>query len=1642
MTKLALKRPVTMLMFASGVCMLGYFSWDRLAVQLLPELIFPEVFVSAGMNGAAPEEVERQLAIPVEAELAALEGVKDLETTVNPGFFSTKVSFDPGVDMKFAILKLQQKMTALEPQLPQNSRVAVNRFDTSDFSTFLMQISIRGDRPLNDLREIAERRVKLRLEQVDGIVNVNVGGGERQNIGVEIDEDKCEAMGIPVTRVQQVVNQFHRQPEHLGQVITAGRILDVNLIGRVDDIRTLADLVVDANGPIRLSDVAKVGYGEEEKTEYFRINGKSSVGIFIQKDNQSNMIKVANAAQEQIDALNEELAREDLELVVNISQAQLISDAIDRVKSLAVTGAFLALIVLFLFLKNFRFVTILMIAIPVSLLITANFMYAWNLSINIVSLCGLALAIGMLVDNGIVVMENIFTHYQRGKSVREATLDGTVEVSRSIFASTGTTILVFLPVLFVQSDAQLFVRELALAVIFPLLASLFVALTIVPLLASLTLGAQSFRQFEAGRILEIYRLFLKSCMRHRIRTVSLVAVFLLLSLVIGATFILQQSSSPPPDRVDVYLTMAKGSTLDYTDELTRRFEEEINQIPDIKEARTRVQTEEAFIAVNFVEPDKRTQQLNIEAVKEKIDDIQRRNRSVELSFEPPNRGGGGGGRGGGDAGGLFSTEKGLRLRGHDVNVLRTLSTQIVQTLRTIEDVDPRSVRSELREGTPEIQIRGDRLRLAIWGLSMQQIMTAIWGTRAEGAQAATPFYSGGDDTNIQMQLRDVEERTVQDLENTKVMNSAGQLVPIREVATVRRDEGPGNIVRYNQSREVKISYRFTSEAETSKQRVETAETQIEILMSEIRMPRGFTLEKIEEENTQTVYYWMLAIGLILIFMFLAAQFESLFSPFVILGTIPTAIIGALFALTLTGTPLSLGEGAPMALLGLIVLLGIVVNNGIILLDRIAILRNRRNFRWQRAVMVASQNRVRPILMTSATTILGVLPLAFKQGTEFELWPPFAIVVLGGLTVSAFSTLVFIPVLYVALEQTREWLLKIGWLGLAVCTAVSGWLVYSFHIRFESWLWTSVITLPTWFIVLGLWYSVKQFFTLRAEKAAVLKGSLQIRISNLTKIYGAPKRFAREWHKQDRRFGALDLENQLPWTKRQLQDETIWTLVIGALLIYLHFFFESRFWLFWLTIGTVVWVVSARELYYRWRFMFGKPPKPRVKKVREKKRRFLFFKRKSEAEPKVKNRRAKRRFLFFGKKKAEPINEANSEEMNLVQAPQAAELPPNKRDHNGDRRDETVDPLHFVRRGGFLIGLAALAYLYVRTSSVPFLITMLVFTIIFALLKRTSRRIESGQINPELPEGRLKKIKRGIYALVKMIPLIRPPKPTVTALQGVNLEIGQGMFGLLGPNGAGKTTLMRSIVGVLDADRGSIKINGRDLNEHRELFHGAIGYLPQDFGLYENMTPREYLNYHSIINGIYEEDARRELIDKLIESVGLWERRDDKVKTFSGGMKQRVGIAQTLLNLPQIIVVDEPTAGLDPRERIRFRNLLAELAKERIVIFSTHVVEDISSTCNDLAVLNGGQVIYRGSPESMQKRAQGKVFEAKVPEADFPNWRHKLNIVQHSKVENEVRMRFISETEVPEIAPRAVEPTLEDAYVLLLQSSKKGSVAKV
>ncbi|MCH7824779.1 MAG: ATP-binding cassette domain-containing protein, partial [Acidobacteria bacterium] len=641
---------------------------------------------------------------------------------------------------------------------------------------------------------------------------------------------------------------------------------------------------------------------------------------------------------------------------------------------------------------------------------------------------------------------------------------------------------------------------------------------------------------------------------------------------------------------------------------------------------------------------------------------------------------------------------------------------------------------------------------------------------------------------------------------------------------------------------------------------------------------------------------------------------------------------------------------PMELLGFVVLLGIAVNNGIILIDAVTSMR-KRGFRRERAVLAAGRSRVRPILMTSSTTLLGIFPLTLEFGGDFEIWPPFAITVVGGLAVSMVSTLIFVPVAYMGIDQVRDWLRRMGWLAVGIATAAAAAATYGVQYRYESYFWTSIVVVPVWFLFLTLVWTI-----MRAQQARVLARTRRepvysIELHTLTKIYGAPGRFRREWGRFERRARHLLDEGLDTIDRRSVKDGLLWKLPVLVLLIFLHTYVTSGLWLFVVSVAT--WALFAHLVRAVGLLVFDAPPRA----------------------------------------------------------------------------------FHVLVRYGSL-GLF-LYYIQRRLDAGSLTITCLVLFLVVRIIRALARRVEAGKVDIEDMTGRARWLRRPIYRVAAKVPIIGAKRAEFTALRGVNLTIGRGMFGLLGPNGAGKTTMMRIITRVLEPTFGSVSINGVNLDKHEHL-QGLIGYLPQHFGSYNHMTGYEYLEYRALLEGFNDSTERGERIMDVLEQVNLVDRKDDPIGSYSGGMRQRIGIAQTLLHTPRIMVVDEPTAGLDPVERIRFRNLLARLSKDRIVIFSTHIVEDVAGSCNQLAVINDGQCVYTGTPQAMREQARGKVWEAVLDEDFFHDLEHDLDVISHLRTPAGIRVRFLAEEAPADFEAEHVDPTLEDAYIYLLGEHRRAA----
>ena len=1554
----AIRRPVTTAMFFIGIGMLGVVSLGRLTVELMPEVVFPQIFIVASQRTMSPEQIERDVVMPMEEEVGKLENVVQIDSQSRLANGMLTISYEPSTDMRFAELQVNRRMSQLLPRLPAQTTLTVQRFDTSLLTSAVMTLQVLGSGDLNWLRDFTEEKIRPELEAVDGVVSATPLGGQQRSVQIIVDPDLLAAHQLSMNAITGAINGVNVPRAYIGRVFDANQRFPVSVSGQFEALSEIHNVVVRRDGQLTLGDIAEINYGLQERTDYSRVNGLEAVSIRIQKENEANLIAVANGLHATVERLNRQFAAEDIEITVTEDQAEIMQEALGTLQQAAIIGVFLGLGVLFLFLRSVRFVGILLLAIPSSLLLTFNLMYAWDLSLNVLSLCGLALSMGMLADNGIVVMESIFKHFEAGKDAMEAARVGTAEVSRAIVASTATTVAVFLPVIFIQSEFQDIIRELALAITFPLLASLLVALTLVPMLGARTLSRASLRPLGTGRLLDMYTVVLKASLRHRVRISVAVGVALLATLIASFFLMLQEQGLTEESGFTVYVSLEEGVTLDATDAVVVQVEEAVAELADVETFTTSVQETEGTVNVTLVDRVDFPDRMTVDDAKEALEDALDRVEGGTVSYDPPATGGGGGGRGGGGGGtGGFSLGQGATaetviVRGNDFATLQMIADDLQYRLEEVLDVDPDSISADLARSGPEVQVIPDPMAMFDRQLSVNTVLGAISQASPQGVQTTAAYLEAdGIETPIEVRYIDEFEDNpigLDELRQLPILTPAGDLMPIEEVARIRTDEGRNTILRTDQSRRVMLTYRFTAEVLDSQPRTDAARAYVRLVINDMILPPGYTIEVIEAE-VDTIYYWMMGIAAILVYMILASLFESFSSPIVIFCTLPTAVIGSCLALLFTGTGLT-SEAGPMALLGFIVLLGIAVNNGIILIDAVTSMR-KRGFRRERAVLAAGRSRVRPILMTSSTTLLGVFPLALEFGGDFEIWPPFAITVVGGLAVSMVSTLIFVPVAYMGIDQVRDWLRRMGWLAVGIATVATAASTYGVQYRYESYFWTSIAMVPLWFLFLTMVWTV-----MRAHHARVLAHTRRepvhsIELHTLTKIYGAPGRFRREWGRFERRARHLLDAGLDTVDRRAVKDGLIWKLPVLGLLIFLHTYITSGLWLFVLSVAT--WGFLVQLVHAVGLLAFDVPP---------------------------------RAFRFL------------------------------------------------VRYGSLALFLY---YVHRRLDAVSLTITCALLFFAVRIIRALARRVDAGKVDIEDMTGRVRWLRRPIYRIAAKVPIIGAKRAEFTALRGVNLKIGRGMFGLLGPNGAGKTTMMRIITRVLEPTFGSVSVNGVNLDKHKHL-QGLIGYLPQHFGSYNHMTGYEYLEYRALLEGFNDSSVREERIMDVLEQVNLVDRKDDTIGSYSGGMRQRIGIAQTLLHTPRIMVVDEPTAGLDPVERIRFRNLLARLSKDRIVIFSTHIVEDVAGSCNRLAVVNNGQCIYTGTPQAMREQARGKVWEAVLDEDFFHDLEHDLDVISHLRTPAGIRVRFLAEEAPEEFDAEHVDPSLEDAYIYLLGEHRRAA----
>ncbi len=1053
--EIATERRVTIVMFTVAIVLFGLVSLSRLKVNLLPDISYPTVTVRTELAGAAPIEIENLLTKPIEEAVGVIRNVRLVRSVSRTGQSDVTLEFSWGTDMDIAGVDVREKIDILDLPI-EAQRPLLLRFDPSSEPIMRLGLLRKGEdnqeattneSSLKELRRLAEDRIKNDLEAEEGTAAVKVSGGLEDEIQIQVDQQKISQLGISI---QQIAQRIRAENVNLsgGRLEEGNQRFLVRTINEFQSVDEFASAIVAnvAERPIYLGDVASVTRGYKEREAITRVNGTESVELAVYKEGDANTVQVANRVERRLEQIRESLP-DNLELVKTYDQSKFIASAINDVTTAAIFGGILAIIVLYGFLRDSRATSIIAVAIPVSIVGTFLLMYANEVSLNIMSLGGVALAVGMLVDNAIVVLENIFRKREQGEDILEAARNGTAEVSGAVVAATLTTIAVFFPMVFISGIAGQLFRDQALTVTFALFFSLVVALTLIPMLAALGTGyryddvkedtaAGWFTKLVASVVRAIAWVFdkikwlfwlilwapswmlqrfykavavvypgmLRWALRHRATVVSgAAAIFVATMLLIprlGTELIPQLSQG----EFNVDLRLSPGSPLAETDRAIQATQRATRDIEDIALSFSVAGTGNRLDA-NPVDSGENTGTLSITMAPgsgraQENSAIERLRRElarlpgVQYEFSRP-------------ALMSFASPLQIEVSGYDLEALAAVNQAIIVAMSASDRFT--DIKTTVEQGNPEIQIDFDQERAAKLGLAVRDIADrVVANVRGEVATRYT-----WRDKKIDVLVRSIDTRqaSIEELRKLIVNPRAERPVTLEAVANIRVGRGPSEVRRVAQERVALIT------ANLGYGDLGAAAAEARSIISQTPMPSGVTaMVSGQNEEMQASFRSMqfaLALAVFLVYLVMASQFESLVHPFVILFTIPLALVGAVLALFLTGTTVNV-----VALIGVIMLAGIVVNNAIVLVDLINQLRASGTEKVE-AIMEAGRARLRPILMTTLTTALGLLPMAIGFGEGAEVRTPMAITVIGGLLVSTLLTLLVIPVVYSLLDR-KKW----------------------------------------------------------------------------------------------------------------------------------------------------------------------------------------------------------------------------------------------------------------------------------------------------------------------------------------------------------------------------------------------------------------------------------------------------------------------------------------------------------------------------------------------------------------------------------------------------------------------------------------------
>jgi HAE1 family hydrophobic/amphiphilic exporter-1 len=1012
--KISITRPVLTTVIFIIIILLGTVSLMRLSIDMMPEVEYPTLTVTTSYGNVGPQEIEESITKPIEEALAAVQGVEEISSTSSEGSSRVRVSFVWGTDLDVGANDVRERVDRIIGILPDDiERPRIFKFDVNSMP--ILQLGVSSNMNPLDLRELVEDQVQYRLERVSGVASTTIRGGLRREIHVDLKAANLKALGLSP---RAIITALRSENRNIPAGVYEKGDMDVLIrtqgeFSSLSDIRNTVITMRDGTA-IRVGDVADVEDSWEEVTSVSRINGREGLNLAIYKQSGSNTVQVAEAVKAEVARINLDIPQ--IEIMTIMDQSTYIEQSINNVALSVVVGGVLAVFVLFLVLRNITSTIIIATAIPISIIATFGLIYFGGFTLNIMTFGGLALGIGMLVDSSIVVLENIYRHQEQGEDAIESALVGTSQVWTAVFASTLTTLVVFLPVIFIRGVSGIMFQQMAYVVSFSLLCSLFVASTLVPMLASRFLhytptthydGESRLHRIysasEAGfkRLEQSYGTFLQWALGHRKTVIGVTLVLFIISLSLVRFLGVELMPASDEGEVRINLEMAVGTKLEPLLEVNERVEGIIRQeVPEMKSLFSEVggggwrssggATSNIRIYLGPKAERSRSSEQVANDLRRKLTNLP----GVTVTARPGQnfmlrR-----------MGGSSSDDISVEIRGYDLATAQALAERVNKVIQTVPGITDTDISRD--EGSPEQIIRIDRQKAAHLGLTVSLIGEAL--ETAVGGSPASNFRERGKEYRILVRLSEEDRANLSDLLDLTVVNNQGQPVVLRNVVISEPTEGPVSIERKDQERIISIRANFTGRDMGS------VISDIRDALRAVPIPKDFSILFGADYEEQQEAFQELRIGIILavllIFMVLAGQFESFKDPFIVLFSIPMALIGIVTVMILFHTPFSM-----QAFIGCIILVGIVVNNAILLVDTTNQLRRDRGMELFSAIKLGGSRRLRPIIMTTLTTSLGLVPLALGWGEGGETQAPMGRVVIGGLLSSSLITLVLIPVVY-------------------------------------------------------------------------------------------------------------------------------------------------------------------------------------------------------------------------------------------------------------------------------------------------------------------------------------------------------------------------------------------------------------------------------------------------------------------------------------------------------------------------------------------------------------------------------------------------------------------------------------------------------